>query len=352
MTEKKQTLSLPQKENNKTQNQAPKKELKNAHRKPLRGYATDHQPLPIKERPTKERTTKEAKHAPKPRKNEILARGAASKYGETPQHSVREAHFSPAPKAAPLEDYEGKERLSKLMAAQGICSRREADIFIEKGKVLVDGIVVNTLGTRVLPSAKIELKKEAQAVQDAQVTILLHKPVGYVSGQPEPGFTPAITLIKSENEWIPTAKQKGDPHFVPTLMLKNLAPAGRLDVDSTGLLVFTQDGRIARQLIGEDSAVSKEYLVRVEGEIIDNGLALLNHGLSLDDKALKPAKVSWQNDDQLRFVLHEGKKRQIRRMCELVGLQVVGLKRVRVGKIMLGHLPVGQWRFLLPEEGF
>ena len=135
-------------------------------------------------------------------------------------------------------------------------------------------------------------------------------------------------------------------------MLKNLAPAGRLDVDSTGLLVFTQDGRIARQLIGEDSAVSKEYLVRVEGEIIDNGLALLNHGLSLDDKALKPAKVSWQNDDQLRFVLHEGKKRQIRRMCELVGLQVVGLKRVRVGKIMLGHLPVGQWRFLLPEEGF
>jgi 23S rRNA pseudouridine2604 synthase len=131
-----------------------------------------------------------------------------------------------------------------------------------------------------------------------------------------------------------------------------LAPAGRLDIDSTGLLVLTQDGRIAKQLIGEDSPVEKEYMVRVQGTLVGNGLNLLNHGLSLDGKKLKPAKVSWLNDDQLRFTLNEGKKRQIRRMCELVGLKVTALKRVRIGKVKLGDLPVGQWRYLGEDEKF
>ena len=134
--------------------------------------------------------------------------------------------------------------------------------------------------------------------------------------------------------------------------LRGLAPAGRLDIDSTGLLVFTQDGRIARQLIGEDSEVEKEYLVRVEGRLPAKGLALLNHGLSLDGEVLKPASVVWQNKDQLRFILREGKKRQIRRMCELVGLNVTGLKRVRIGKVRLGELPLGKWRYLGPDETF
>lgn len=134
--------------------------------------------------------------------------------------------------------------------------------------------------------------------------------------------------------------------------MKGLAPAGRLDIDSTGLLVLTQDGRVARQLIGEDSQVDKEYLVRVEGRLDAAGLALLNHGLSLDGRTLKPAKVEWLNEDQLRFVLREGRKRQIRRMCELVGLHVVGLKRVRIGGIKLGDLPLGQWRFLREDERF
>jgi 23S rRNA pseudouridine2604 synthase len=116
--------------------------------------------------------------------------------------------------------------------------------------------------------------------------------------------------------------------------------------------VLTQDGRIARQLIGEDSGIEKEYLVRVQGNIAGNGLALLNHGLKLDGEALKPAKVSWLNDDQLRFILKEGKKRQIRRMCELVGLKVTGLKRVRIGKVRLGDLPAGQWRYLREGEAF
>ncbi len=118
------------------------------------------------------------------------------------------------------------------------------------------------------------------------------------------------------------------------------------------MLILTQDGRVARQLIGDDSEIEKEYLVRVEGKLDERDLALLNHGLSLDGKALKPAKVSWQNEDQLRFILKEGKKRQIRRMCELVGLRVTGLKRVRIGRVMLGDLPLGQWRYLRPDEGF
>ena len=133
---------------------------------------------------------------------------------------------------------------------------------------------------------------------------------------------------------------------------KGLAPAGRLDIDSTGLLILTQDGRIAKQIIGEKSSIEKEYLVRVEGKLAPSDLSLLCHGLSLDGVALQPAKVSWQNEDQLRFVLREGRNRQIRRMCELVGLQVIGLKRIRIGQIPLGNLPVGQWRFLRANEKF
>lgn len=238
-------------------------------------------------------------------------------------------------------------RISKLMAEQGLCSRREADAYIEKGWVFVDGERVTELGTRASPSAHIKLDKGARAAQQQQMTILLHKPVGYVSGQPEPGFTPAVTLVQPETQYC----TPGTPLFHAS-HLKGLAPAGRLDIDSTGLLVLTQDGRVARQLIGENSSVDKEYLVRVEGRLDEKGLALLNHGLSLDGRTLKPAKVERINEDQLRFVLVEGRKRQIRRMCELVGIKAVGLKRVRIGKVMLADLPVGHWRFMKDDERF
>ena len=240
-----------------------------------------------------------------------------------------------------------KIRLSKLMSEQGLCSRREADSYIERGWVLVDGQPVTELGTRILPTQTITLSAAAQNRQQARVTVLLHKPVGYVSGQPEPGFQPAVTLVLPENQC-----QTPDTALFHATHLKGLAPAGRLDIDSTGLLVLTQDGRVARQLIGENSKVEKEYLVRVEGNLVDKGLALLNHGLELDGKPLKPAKVEWLNEDQLRFILNEGRKRQIRRMCELVGLRVVGLKRVRIGKVRLGDLPLGKWRYLREDETF
>ena len=241
-----------------------------------------------------------------------------------------------------------KIRLSKRMSELGLCSRREADSYIEKGWVEVDGMVVSELGSKVYPDQKITLHAVARSTQQQQVTILLNKPVGYVSGQAEQGYKPAVTLISAGTRH---EKDRSPQRFSPA-QLKGLAPAGRLDIDSTGLLVLTQDGRIARQLIGEDSQIEKEYLVRVQGRLAQDGLALLNHGLSLDGKKLKPARVSWQNEDQLRFILKEGRKRQIRRMCELVGLKVTGLKRVRIGRVKLGDLPQGQWRFLGGDERF
>jgi len=241
-----------------------------------------------------------------------------------------------------------KIRVSKLMSEQGICSRREADSYIERGWVLVDGVPVTELGTRIYPNQRITLSKAAQSRQDASVTILLNKPVGYVSGQPEKNYRPAVTLVTAQSRF---SGDRSPLRFSPA-HLKGLAPAGRLDIDSTGLLVMTQDGRIARQLIGENSGMEKEYLVRVQGKLSAEGLARLNFGLSLDGVPLKRAEVGWQNRDQLRFVLREGKKRQVRRMCEQVGLTVTGLKRVRIGNVRLGDLPPGQWRYLRTDERF
>ena len=276
-------------------------------------------------------------------------------------------------------------RLNKRMAELRLCSRREADAWIEQGWVQVNGKVAE-MGQQVTLSDRITVDKAAEQKQQQQVTILLHKPMGYVSGQAEDGHQPAVTLIQARNHW------QGDlsrTRFNPG-QLRGLAPAGRLDIDSTGLLVLTQDGRVARQLIGEDSEMEKEYLVRVAYTGHENVAAAsaasatyggkatqlsaigdhdrvstnvqavfpaaqlerLRNGLSLDGKPLKPAKVEWQNPEQLRFVLTEGKKRQIRRMCEQVGLKVVGLKRIRMGRVTLGQLPAGQWRYLAPHEKF
>lgn len=242
------------------------------------------------------------------------------------------------------------------MAELGLCSRREADDWIAQGWVRVNGQVAS-MGQQVTAADRIEVDKVAQGFQQQRVTILLHKPMGYVSGQAEDGHTPAVALINPRTHW---REDTSTTRFSPP-QLRGLAPCGRLDIDSVGLLVLTQDGRVARHLIGEESTVDKEYLVRVQyGDVTTDvqvafpreQLARLCHGLVLDGQALKPAKVEWQNPEQLRFVLQEGKKRQIRRMCELVGLKVVGLKRIRIGRVTLGNLPVGQWRYLGPHERF
>ena len=271
-------------------------------------------------------------------------------------------------------------RLNKRMAELQMASRREADDWIGRGWVKVNGELAS-MGMQVTADARIEVSKQAQGMQANQVTILVNKPMGIVSGQAEDGHLPAITLVQPQNRWVDDNAR----FFFHPKQLQSLVPAGRLDIDSIGLLVLTQDGRVARQLIGEESVMEKEYLVRVAfvgltsygtplldqfpGQLIrmdDDDpittnvqaifpsalLAKLRHGLSLDGQALKPAQVAWQNPEQLRVVLTEGKKRQIRRMCELVGLKVVGLKRVRIGSVMLGNLPLGQWRYLAPHEKF
>jgi len=289
--------------------------------------------------------------------DERPARAGKPRSAAPAEHRPQHDEAAPRTPRRDIEDAPGTLRLSKLMSELGLCSRREADEWIEKGWVLVDGERIDTLGTKVRPDQRIDIDPAAQAAQASQVTVLIHKTVGYVSGQAEDGYQPAITLVTPENRW------EGDRSGIrfSVAHLRQLAPAGRLDIDSTGLLVLTQDGRIAKQLIGGHSEIDKEYLVRVaygehtvdvESHFPPESLALLRHGLSLDDVPLKPAQVSWQNGEQLRFVLREGKKRQIRRMCELVGLEVIGLKRVRMGRVMLGALPPGQWRYLGPDESF
>jgi len=241
-------------------------------------------------------------------------------------------------------------RLSKVMSDRGMSSRREADDWITAGWVKVNGRIAE-LGQRIRGDETIDVDSAAARQQARRVTILLHKPLGYVSGQAEDGNEPASTLIRPANRWEEDRGASWQPGHG-----RGLAPAGRLDMDSTGLLVLTQDGRIARHLIGEDSDVEKEYLVRVQplqpGSFNPDDIERLREGLSLDGVRLRPAKVSWANEDQLRFVLREGRKRQIRRMCELVGLEVLSLRRVRIGQISLGKLPVGQWRYLRDDERF
>lgn len=239
-------------------------------------------------------------------------------------------------------------RISKLLAARGICSRREADAFIKRGLVRIDDGRLAELGEKVLPAQQVALDPQAREELVGQVSILLHKPLGYVSGQAEGGYKPAAALIG------PASRHNRDRSGIAydPRHRQHLAPAGRLDIDSTGLLVLTQDGTIARTLIGEHSDVDKEYLVRVRGAITPDKLDLLCHGLELDGRILREATVTRAGESQLRFVLREGRKRQIRRMCALVDLEVEALKRIRIGRVRLGDLPYGKWRYLGPDEDF
>ncbi len=299
--------------------------------------------------------------APRPRTD--APRDAAPRFQPDTPRPTR-APRDLRPDLARVGNANGEVRLNKRMADLGLCSRREADEWIARGWVLVNGQPA-VMGQPVPPDAQVEVLPQARHQQAGQVTILLHKPVGYVSGLPEDGHESAAVLIKPQSHW----REDRNGRRFEASHTRGLAPAGRLDIDSTGLLVLTQDGRVARTLIGEDSGVEKEYLVRVHwapngpkgaGVVTQDvqsvfpreRLALLRHGLSLDDQPLRPAQVDWQNPEQLRFVLKEGKKRQIRRMCEQVGLHVVGLKRIRIGRVMLGNLPVGQWRYLGADEMF
>lgn len=240
-------------------------------------------------------------------------------------------------------------RLSKIMSERGLCSRREADYYIERGWVEVDGTVVDQLGFKIRPDQDIVLTRSAKRRQASRNTVLINKPVGMVSGQPEDGYRSAVSLLSPDNFYV-IGKHSKTPKLST---LRQFAPAGRLDIDSHGLLVLTQDGRVARKLIAPDSDVEKEYRILVEGGITEQKIAQLRHGLMLDGRKLKPARVDRnRSTNGLSFILKEGRKRQIRRMCELVELRVTSLRRVRIGKVKLGRLPSGRWRMLGNDEQF
>ncbi|MBX9575396.1 MAG: rRNA pseudouridine synthase [Caulobacteraceae bacterium] len=239
--------------------------------------------------------------------------------------------------------YDGAEpvRLNKFMGQSGLCSRREADALIAEGLVSIDGETVTDAGRKIQPGQTLTLGGKAQTMLSEGLTVVLNKPVGYVSGQPEPGKTPAVRLL--------TAANRVGAGEVPPRGA-SLPPIGRLDEDSRGLLLLSSDGVVAKAVIGPESELEKEYLVRVEGRVTETALTRLRHGLELDGRKLKPARVTQVEPQRLRFVLKEGRKRQIRRMCDLVGLEVVDLLRIRIGPLNLGDLPEGRWRALTPDE--
>ena len=237
--------------------------------------------------------------------------------------------------------YEGAEpqRVNKWLGQSGVCSRREAEALIEKGLVSIDGERVSDTGRKILPGQTLTLADSGEA---APLSVVLHKPMGIVSAQPEAGQTPAVRLLTR-------AALVGESPQVPDRDTR-LAPLGRLDMDSRGLLLLSDDGVLAKAIIGPQSDLEKEYLVRVTGRITPEKVARLCHGLAMDGRQLKPAKVSVVQGQELRFILKEGRNRQIRRMCELVGLHVMDLVRIRIGPLRLGDLPEGRWRVLTPDE--
>ncbi len=234
------------------------------------------------------------------------------------------------------------QRVNRWLAQSGVCSRREAEALIAQGLVSIDGEAVSDPGRKILPGQTLVLADRAESQLGSQMSIVLHKPRGIVSAHPEPGQTPAVRLLTREALW-------GGPATVPRADTR-LAPVGRLDMDSRGLLVMSEDGVLAKALIGPASGMEKEYRVFVMGEITPDKLDLLRHGLELDGRALRPAKVDLIADQRLCFVLKEGRNRQIRRMCELVELKVVDLFRVRIGPLTLGDMPEGRWRPMTADE--
>lgn len=239
--------------------------------------------------------------------------------------------------------YDGAEpmRVNKWLGQTGVCSRREAESLIAEGLVSIDGETISDAGRKIEPGQTLTLNDHAEAALASGMTLVLHKPIGFVSGQPDPGKIPAVRLLK-------TANRVGDGET--PARDASLPPIGRLDEDSRGLLLLSSDGVVAKAVIGPASELDKEYLVVVEGVVTEGKLSRLRHGLELNDKPLKPARVTQIEPQRLRFILKEGKYRQIRRMCELVGLEVVDLYRTRIGPLELGDLPEGRWRHLTAEE--
>ena len=237
---------------------------------------------------------------------------------------------------------EEPQRVNKWLAQAGVCSRREAEALIADGLVSIDGETVEDVGRKILQGQTLVLADRATAKLESSLTVLIHKPVGFVSAQPEAGEVPAARLLTRANLWRGEGAIPGSGDLLP--------PIGRLDKDSRGLLLLSEDGVVAKAVIGPQSDLEKEYRVAVMGEITEEKLELLRFGLELDGRELRPAKVEMISDQRFSIVLQEGRNRQIRRMCELIELKVVDLVRVRVGTLTLDDMPEGYWRHITPQE--
>jgi 23S rRNA pseudouridine2604 synthase len=234
-------------------------------------------------------------------------------------------------------------RLAKRVAEMIPCSRGEAEQYIAGGWISVDGEVVEEAGARVEDEQDVVLHPDAKLGEIAPVTILLHKPAGLDTSGAE-----TLALLTKENLVL---ADHGNQRFLKR-HLSNLKMVTPLDGRAAGLVVFSQDFRIARKLLDDGIRVEQEYIVEVAGQINEGGLALLNHGLSYNGKEIAPMKVSWQNETRLRFALKGVRPGQINHMCREVGLKPVTIKRIRVGRIPMASLPVGQWRYLHEYERF
>ncbi|MEN3364950.1 MAG: rRNA pseudouridine2604 synthase [Burkholderiales bacterium] len=234
-------------------------------------------------------------------------------------------------------------RLAKRVAELVPCSRSEAEQYIEGGWVTVDGQVVEEPGFRVLEQ-KVQLSPEASLSEVVPVTLLLHKPAGY-----DAGANPPVQLVTPDS-------LSTDVHGPAVRFLKKhlsgLTLIDPLETSASGLLVLTQDWRVVRKLIDDAAKIEHEYIVEVAGEPAPDGLALLNQGLTWNGKPLPPMKVSWQNETRLRFALKSPPRGLIAHVCEKLGLKVVSMKRIRIGRVPMAGLQPGQWRYLHGYERF
>jgi len=248
----------------------------------------------------------------------------------------------PDPTSEPL-------RLTHRVAQLFGCSRDDAEHYVRNGWVTVDGVVVEA-AQHMVTVELVELHGGARLEPVEPATILLHKPAGVDAIS---GANPASALITPETRWA------DDPSRIRPLQrhFHRLTPLVPLDAEATGLMVFTQDGRVWRRLSEDCDEIEHEYLVEVSGEIAAYGLRKLAHGLRYNGRALPPCKVSWQNEIRLRIAIKGVQGGQIRDMCAQVGLDVVAIRRLRIGKVPIGKgpegaMPPGQWRYLPVGERF
>ncbi len=261
----------------------------------------------------------------------------------------------------------GHVRLAKRLAEQLGCSRSTAEQYIEGGWVSVDGRVVEAPGARVSPGQAVALAPDANLMELTPVTLLLHKPAGYEAGlgaaapqgqqghghhqshgSRSQGAPQALALLRADTH----AAEDASGVRVLQRHFRQLECFTPLPTEASGLVVYTQDRRVARKLAEDIETLEQECIVTVSGQIAEGGLARLCHGLSFNGRPLPPIKVSWQNENRLRFALKGIRPGQIPSMCEAVGLRVEAIKRIRIGRVPLAKVPEGEWRFLQGWERF